>query len=65
MPDDLFDGGPPLRLQRSIGLIKPGDRQIRKRVFISILIGWVPILPIVLLAVPFDTLLHEIRKLLI
>jgi hypothetical protein len=41
--DALFDGGPPLLVQRQLGLVKPPERRLPQRVAISILIGWVPL----------------------
>lgn len=40
---EIFDCGPPLRLQRSIGLVKPHElRSVRRAVF-AVLIGWLPL----------------------
>jgi hypothetical protein len=41
--DELFDGGPPLRMQRQLGLVKPQERRIPQRVTLTILIAWVPL----------------------
>jgi hypothetical protein len=38
MPEDLFDGGPPLGLQRRFGLIKDGDRRNGRRALFVALI---------------------------
>jgi hypothetical protein len=38
-----FDGGPPLRLERCLGLVKPDDRCTRRRVFLAVSIGWAPL----------------------
>jgi hypothetical protein len=43
---DILDGGPPRRLQRSLGLIEPGDPRIAKRAELAALVGWAP--PVVL-----------------
>src|SRR5262249_14029795 len=40
---ELLDGGPPHWLQRSLGLIKPGDPMIARRARLVVLIGWVPL----------------------
>ena len=40
--DELFDGGPPLRWQRSLGLVRPGDSRSVRRAQLVMLIGWVP-----------------------
>ncbi|HEX2490331.1 MAG TPA: hypothetical protein VHR27_13040 [Blastocatellia bacterium] len=40
---ELLYGGPPHRLQRSLGLIKPGDPMITRRAELVILVGWVPL----------------------
>ncbi len=45
--DELFDGGPPLRVQRSLGLVKPGEPRIARRVELAILIGWTPLVALV------------------
>jgi hypothetical protein len=41
---ELFDGGPPCRPQRSLGLIKPGEPRIVWRVILVVLLGWVPLI---------------------
>jgi hypothetical protein len=40
---ELLDGGPPCRLQRSLGLIKPDDSRIARRAELSVLVGWAPL----------------------
>ena len=40
---ELFDGGPPLRLEKSIGLIKPNERRSVQRAVIAVLIVWAPL----------------------
>src|SRR5262245_9566132 len=40
---ELFDGGPPSRLQRSLGLVKPNEPRIVWRVVLAVLVGWVPL----------------------
>src|SRR5262247_478986 len=40
---ELLYGGPPHRLQRSLGLIKPGDPMIARRAELVVLAGWVPL----------------------
>jgi hypothetical protein len=40
---ELLAGGPPHRLQRSLGLIKPGDPKIARRAELVVLVGWVPL----------------------
>jgi len=40
---ELFDGGPPVRLQRSLGLIKPDNPRIIYRAVLAGLIGWAPL----------------------
>ena len=49
---ELFDGGPPLRLERSVGLITPDNPRIIHRAILSGIIGWVPL---VVLAVAQDS----------
>jgi len=39
----VFDGGPPLRLQRSLGLVKPEQPRIFRRALFSATIAWVPL----------------------
>jgi len=41
--DELFDGGPPLRLERSLGLVKPGQPLVAKRALLAVLIAWLPL----------------------
>ncbi|HKQ89734.1 MAG TPA: hypothetical protein VJZ77_03550 [Blastocatellia bacterium] len=52
---ELLYGGPPHRLQRSLGLIKPGDPMIARRAELLVLVGWVPL---VVLAVA-QSLIHR------
>src|SRR4029079_2533185 len=40
---ELFDGGPPVRLERSLGLIKPDNPRIMYRAVLAGVIGWVPL----------------------
>ena len=40
---ELFDGGPPYRLQRSLGLLKPNEPRMVWRVALAVLVGWVPL----------------------
>jgi len=40
---ELLYGGPPHWLQRSLGLIKPGDPKIARRAELVVLVGWVPL----------------------
>jgi hypothetical protein len=39
----LLDGGPPRRLQRSLGLIEPDDPRIARRAQLAVLVGWAPL----------------------
>ena len=39
----VFDGGPPLRLQRSLGLVKPEQPRIFRRALFAATIAWVPL----------------------
>src|SRR5215203_292303 len=41
--DDVFDGEPILRWERSLGLVKPDRPQVVKRILFAVLIGWVPL----------------------
>lgn len=52
--DNLFDGGPPLRWQKVVGLIRPDNPRIVRRAQLVILIGWLPLA--LLAAVQFITL---------
>ena len=45
---ELFDGGPPRRLQRSLGLIKPDDPRIARRAELAVLVGWAPLVVLVI-----------------
>ena len=40
---ELFDGGPPRRLQRSLGLVKPNEPRMVWQVVLAVLVGWVPL----------------------
>src|SRR5215510_2191182 len=40
---ELLYGGPPHWLQRSLGLIKPGNSMIARRAELVVLVGWVPL----------------------
>ena len=39
----LFDGGPPLKLQEWLGLIRPGQPYIFRRMALATLVGWLPL----------------------
>ena len=40
---EIFDGGPPLRLEKSLGLIKPNERRSVQRAMLAVLIVWAPL----------------------
>ena len=40
---EIFDGGPPLRLEKSLGLIKPNERRSVQRALLAVLIVWAPL----------------------
>jgi hypothetical protein len=50
---DVFDCGPPIRLQKSLRLIKPDQRRIGWRAILVVLIAWAP-LPILAAAQSFS-----------
>jgi hypothetical protein len=39
----LFENGPPLAVQKRLGLVGPGRRNIARRALLVILIGWAPV----------------------
>lgn len=41
--EELFDGGLPLRVQRSLGLVKPGRLLDATRALFVVLSGWLPL----------------------
>jgi hypothetical protein len=41
--NEIFDGGPPLRLEKSLGLIKPNQRRSIQRAVLVIAIVWAPL----------------------
>jgi hypothetical protein len=44
LPDnEIFDGGPPFRLEKSLGLIKPNERRSVQRAMLAVLIVWAPL----------------------
>ena len=44
LPDaEIFDGGPPLGLEKSLGLIKPNERRSVQRAMLAVLIVWAPL----------------------
>lgn len=44
LPDnEIFDGGPPLRLEKSLGLVKPNERRTVRRAILGVLIAWAPL----------------------
>jgi hypothetical protein len=51
----LFENGPPLEIQRQIGLIKGENLNVGRRAALVILVGWVPL---VLLSAAQSVLLH-------
>jgi hypothetical protein len=60
---ELFAGGPPVRLERSLGLIKPDKPRIIHRTVLAGLVGWVPL--VVLAAVQDSALWGDnVRSLL-
>ena len=40
--NEIFDGGPPLRLEKSLGLVKPNQRRTSSGAF-AVLIVWAPL----------------------
>jgi hypothetical protein len=40
---EIFDGGPPLRLEKSLGLIKPNERRSVQRALLAVLVVWAPL----------------------
>jgi hypothetical protein len=45
--DELLAGGPPHWLQRSLGLIKPGEPMTARRAELVVLVGWFPLVALV------------------
>src|SRR5262245_3398745 len=41
---EIFDGGPPLRLEKSLGLIKPDERRSFRRAVLAAALVWLPLL---------------------
>lgn len=41
--DELFDGGPLLRWERSLGIVRPGRQLAVRRTLLAVLIAWVPL----------------------
>jgi hypothetical protein len=41
---EIFDGGPPFRLEKSLGLIKSNQRRSVQRALLAVLIVWAPLL---------------------
>ncbi len=41
--EHVFDGGPPLRLQKSLGLVKPDEPRVVRRALLGAAIAWVPL----------------------
>src|SRR5262249_16131680 len=41
---EIFDGGPPLRLEKSLGLIKPDERRSFRRAVLAVALVWLPLL---------------------
>jgi hypothetical protein len=41
--NEIFDGGPPLRLEKSLGFIKPNERRSVQRAVVVVLIVWAPL----------------------
>ena len=40
---ELFESGPPLKWQKSVGLVKPGEPRAIRRAQLVMLIGWMPL----------------------
>lgn len=51
---DLFEGGPPIGLQRRMGLLKAGPLPIASRMWVVILLTWVPLLLLALIQRAID-----------
>ncbi|MBI3796209.1 MAG: hypothetical protein HY268_04465 [Deltaproteobacteria bacterium] len=49
---EIFAGGPPFRLQRSLGLIKPDNPRIIHRAILAGVVGWVPLLVLAIVQDP-------------
>jgi len=41
--EHVFDGGPPLRLQKSLGLVKPDEPRVVSRALFGAAIAWIPL----------------------
>lgn len=41
--EHVFDGGPPLRLQKSLGLVKPDEPRVIRRALFGAAIAWAPL----------------------
>src|SRR5215470_7064842 len=41
---EIFDGGPPFRLEKSLGLIKPDERRSFRRAVLAVALVWLPLL---------------------
>ena len=41
--EHVFDGGPPLRLQKSLGLVKPDETRVVRRALFSAAAAWIPL----------------------
>src|SRR5262245_40109063 len=41
---EIFDGGPPFRLEKSLGLIKPDERRSFRRAVLAAVLVWLPLL---------------------
>lgn len=41
--ENLFEAGPPMRLQRSLGLVRPGQLRVARRALFAVLIAWAPL----------------------
>jgi len=40
----FFDGGPPLKFERRLGLSRPGRETVLRRAVLAIVVGWIPLL---------------------
>ena len=47
--DTLFEHAPPIGVQRRLGLVKPDDLNIRRRMLLVVLVAWLPLILLALL----------------
>jgi hypothetical protein len=61
--ETLFENAPPMAVQRRLGLVKPGNLNVKRRALLVVLLAWLPLVVLVILQ-SFWTRTDEVTSLL-